>query len=107
MAPKKIPAWVERDAVDDKVRIRQCRCGATVLRAWVGRTAALDIRADPRPVDLAEELAIRLAGGFTYCLSIRPYLPPRLLERHRWHIAGGRCTHTVVTDHHCPKGPRR
>jgi hypothetical protein len=102
-----IPAWLaDRNTATDKVRVQKCRrCSAPVLQAWVGRTAALDIRADPRPIGLAEELAIRTAGGFTYCLSIRPHLPPRLLDRHQWHIAAGRCTHTVVTDHHCPGRP--
>lgn len=107
MTGRHIPAWIaDRNPTSDRARLQTCRaCGKPVIRALVGHVAALDIRADPRPIGPAEELAIRLAGGFTYCLSIRPHLPPRLLDRHRWHIAGGRCTHTVVTDHHCPGRP--
>lgn len=103
---KKAPAWLaDRNPVSDRARIQKCpRCQQPVIRALVGHIAALDIRADPRPIGPAEEIAERLAGRLTFCLAIRPHLPPRLLDRHRWHIAAGACTHTVHRMHHCPKG---
>ena len=106
---KKAPAWLaDKNPTTDEARLTCCRsCGAQVIRALVGSFAAVDVRADPAPLDPVAEIAARLSGRLTYCLSIRPHLKPRLLGRDPWHIAGGRCTHTVVTDHHCPKGPRR
>jgi hypothetical protein len=103
----KPPAWLaDRNPTSDRARVQKCpQCGQAVIRALVGRIAALDIRADPQPLDLASELAARLAGRLTFCLSIRPHLPPRLLDRHRWHIAAGTCTHTVVASHQCPGPP--
>lgn len=107
MPPKKKPAWLaDRNPTTDRARVENCRtCTRPVIRALVGHIGALDIRADPAPLDLAGELAARLAGRSTYCLSIRPHLPARLLERSRWHIAAGRCTHYVVAAHHCPGRP--
>lgn len=104
-AKKAPPAWLDTSAPQsDRPRAQQCpRCRTPVLRALVGRTAAVDVRADPYPVSLAAELEVRLAGRFTYCLRLHPYLPPRLLIRDRWHIAGGTCTHLVVADHHCTR----
>jgi hypothetical protein len=106
MSPtKKPPAWLaDRNPTSDRARLQDCpKCKRPVIRALVGgRLAALDTRADPQPLDLAGELTARLAGRSTFCLSIRPHLVPRLLERHRWHIAAGTCTHIVVALHNCP-----
>lgn len=103
------PAWLaDRNPVSDRVTIRRCsQCGQSILRALVGRTAGLDIRADPTPIGPLTEVVERLAGRLTFCLAIRPHLPTRLLDRDRWHIAGGRCTHIVVAQHHCPGPPAR
>jgi hypothetical protein len=100
------PTWLaDRNPNSDRARVTKCpRCQQAVIRALVGSFAALDVRADPQPLGLAEELTARLAGRSTYCLAIRPYLPHRLLDRTRWHIAAGTCTHTVVATHRCP-GP--
>lgn len=107
MTARQIPAWLaDRNPTTDRVSVQRCRtCGQRVIRALVGRIGAIDVRADPELVGPAEEIAARLAGRWTYCLSIRPHLPPRLLDRHQWHIASGRCTHTVVAQHHCPGRP--
>lgn len=107
MTGRQIPAWLaNRNPTSDRARTETCRgCGAPIIRALVGHIGAIDVRADPRPIGPAEEIAARLADRWTYCLSIRPHLPPRLLDRTRWHIAGGRCTHIVVAAHYCPGRP--
>jgi hypothetical protein len=107
MSRRQPPPWVaERNPTTDRARSGSCpRCHQPILRALVGRVAALDIRADPVPLDLAAELAARLAGRHTYCLTNQPYLPARLLERGRLHIESGRCSHLVVADHRCPERP--
>ncbi|PJN24037.1 hypothetical protein [Kitasatospora sp. CB02891] len=107
MTPEKRPAWVaDRNPASDRTKLARCKsCGQQVIRALVGRTAAHQARADPAPLDPLRELLARLDGRLTYCLSIRPHLPPRLLDRTPWHIKGGKCTHYVVTDHHCPGRP--
>jgi len=101
---KKTPAWLaDRNPESDRARAQKCpRCHQPVIRALVGRIGAIDVRADPRPLGPVEELAARLSGRQTYCLSIRPYLTPRLIDRHHWHIAAGTCTHLVVAAHNCP-----
>lgn len=106
-AKKRPPAWLaDKNPTTDHARLARCRsCGAQVIRALVGSFAAVDVRADPAPLDPLAEIAARLSGRLTYCLSIRPHLKPRLLGRDPWHIAGGRCTHYVVTDHRCPGRP--
>jgi hypothetical protein len=53
----------------DTARPGDCpRCGAAVLRARAGRTAALDVIADPTPVDLVGEIQARLDGRLTWRL---------------------------------------
>lgn len=102
-AKRNPPAWLDlSQPLNDKPRAQQCpRCHAPVLRALVGNPCGLDVRADPHPLNVRQELAARLAGRMTYCLRLHPYLPPRLINRSSEHIAGGRCTHHVVADHHC------
>ncbi|MCG6499427.1 hypothetical protein [Kitasatospora sp. A2-31] len=104
MTAHQVPAWLaDRNPTSDRARVEQCRtCQQPVIRALVGRIGAIDIRVDPAPVGHVEEIAARLAGRWTYCLQIRPHLPARLLDRHQWHIAGGRCTHLVLAQHDCP-----
>ncbi|MFV8127495.1 hypothetical protein [Streptomyces syringium] len=88
--------------MSDRPRARQCpRCQAPVLAALVGNPCGLNVRADPYPLSLAQELAARLDGRFSYCLRLHPFLPPRLITRGPEHIASGRCAHLVVADHHC------
>lgn len=107
MTARRRPAWAaDRNPTSDRARTERCpRCRQPVIRALVGHVAALDVRADPTPLDLAAELAARLDGRSAYCLSIQPYLPPRLLHRDRWHIQSGRCEHLVIADHRCPGMP--
>ncbi|MEU4154800.1 hypothetical protein [Streptomyces antimycoticus] len=104
---KKPPGWLDLSApLTNKVRTQLCpRCRQPILRALVGHVAALDTRADPKPLTPLEELAARLQGRWTYCLRIHPALPPRLLNRSPEHIRAGRCTHLVVADHHCTRTP--
>jgi hypothetical protein len=102
-AKKPPPPWLDiSEPQSDRARIQRCpRCRHPVIRALVGRVAALDSRADPEPLDLRTELAARLAGRQTWCLRINRWGPPRLLDRGAEHIAAGRCDHTVVAAHLC------
>jgi hypothetical protein len=106
-AQRKPPPWIDLSTpLTDKPRTQLCpRCRQPILRALVGRVLALDVRADPKPLNPREELAARLQGRTTYCLRIHPHLPPRLLNRGPEHIRAGRCTHLVVADHHCTRTP--
>lgn len=103
----KPPSWIDLSTpLSDRVRSQLCpRCRQPILRALVGHVLALDVRADPKPLNLRQELAARLQGRTTYCLRIHPHLPSRLLNRGPEHIRAGRCTHLVVADHHCTRTP--
>jgi hypothetical protein len=90
----------------DRASIQRCpRCHATVIRALVGNPCGFDVRADPQPLDLQQELTARLAGQLTFCLVIRPWIEPRIRHRGPEHITSGRCTHTVIAEHQCPGRP--
>jgi hypothetical protein len=104
---KKPPPWLDLSTpLTDKVRTQLCpRCRQPILRALVGHVAALDVRADPKPLEPLEELAARMQGRTTYCLRIHPALKPRLINRSPEHIRFGRCQHLVVADHHCTRKP--
>ncbi len=88
-------------------RLRPCpRCGADILTARTpDRVCAVDVRADPTPLDATAEILARLDGRLTWCLTGGAHTPARIRFRNRWHIAGGRCTHTVIADHICPPQP--
>lgn len=103
-AKRNPPAWIDTASPqNDKPRTGQCpRCRQPILRALVGHVAALQVRADPFPLNTQQELAARLQGRLTYCLRLHPVLPPRLLHRSPEHIRAGRCQHLVVADHQCP-----
>lgn len=104
---RKPPTWLDlSQPLTDRARTQLCpRCRQPILRALVGHAAALDVRADPKPLTPQQELAARLQGRLTYCLRIRPYLPARITDRSPEHIRAGRCTHLVVADHHCTRKP--
>lgn len=104
---EKPPPWIDLSTpLTDRARTQLCpRCRQPILRALVGHVAALDVRADPQPLNTVEELKARLQGRWTYCLRVHPVLPARLLHRGPEHIRGGRCTHLVVADHHCTRKP--
>lgn len=104
-AKRNAPSWVDTTSPQsDKPRTGQCPwCGQPILRALVGHVAALQVRADPFPLNVQQELAARLQGRMTYCLRLHRILPPRLLNRGPEHIRSGRCEHLVVADHRCPQ----
>lgn len=106
-AKRKPPPWIDTGTpLTDRPRAQQCpRCHQPILRALVGHVAALDVRADPFPLNQAQELAARLQGRMTYCLRLHPVLAPRLLNRSPEHIRSGNCRHLVVADHHCTRKP--
>lgn len=106
-AKRKPPGWLDTSQpLNDRARTQLCpRCRQPVLRALVGQTAALDVRADPYPLKPEQELAARLQGRTTYCLRMRPYSPARITDRSPEHIRAGRCPHLVIADHHCTRKP--
>lgn len=69
------------------------------------RVAAVDVRADPTPLDPVAEILARLDGRLTWCLDTHPHRGDRIRWRNRWHIAAGPCPHTVIADHQCPPRP--
>lgn len=82
------------------------RCGAdTVTARTPDRVAAVDVRADPTPLDPVAEILARLDGRHTWCLVEREHAAARIRWRGAAHIRGGRCTHTVIADHRCPPQP--
>lgn len=95
------------DARVETVRHEPCpRCGADTLMARTpDRVAAVDVRADPTGLDPAAEILARLDGRLTWCLATSELTGDRIRWRDRWHIAGGRCTHTVIADHRCRPRP--
>lgn len=101
------PAWLDLSSpLNDRPRTQLCPwCQQPILRALVGHVAALDVRADPKPLNPEQELTARLAGRLTYCLRLHPILRPRLITRGPDHIRAGRCTHIVIADHQCTRKP--
>ncbi|MDR3082316.1 MAG: hypothetical protein LBV60_15565 [Streptomyces sp.] len=95
------------DASTELARTVPCpRCGADTLCARTpDRVAAVDVRADPTPLDPVAEILARLDGRLTWCLSRGEHTGDRIHWRDRWHIAAGRCSHTVIADHRCRPRP--
>lgn len=86
----------------ETVRHAACpRCGADTLVARTpDRVAAVDVRADPTPVDPGAGIP---AGRMAWCLTGGGHTPQRIRWRDRWHAP--HCTHPVLIDHHCPPQP--
>jgi hypothetical protein len=83
-----------------------CRtCGAPVLTARAGRVAALDVVADPNPVDVATEQAVRAAGGLTWHLVTTGLGVQRITWRGAHDIRAGPPKCPVLADHTCPPQP--
>lgn len=83
---------------------RPCpRCGAAVLTAWAGRTAALYVTADPAPVDLAAEIQARIEGRLTWRLLVTSLGVRRIVWRDPLTVPHGK--HPVLRDHRCPPRP--
>lgn len=81
------------------------RCGAAVLTARAGRVAALDVVADPEPVDVTAEILARLAGRLTWYLVTTALGQQRIVWRHPIHAGPGPPLHPVIADHECPPQP--
>lgn len=93
-------------ATADHARPGTCPgCGAEVLLARAGRVAALDVVADPAPVDVTAEILARLAGRLTWYLVTSPLGQQRIVWRHPIHAGPGPPPHPVIADHECPPQP--
>ncbi|MFF2651493.1 hypothetical protein [Streptomyces sp. NPDC058045] len=95
------------DARVETARLTPCpRCGADTITARTpDRVAALDVRADPTPLDPVAEILARLDGRLTWCLTSGEHTTARIHWRSTEHIRAGHCTHTVIADHRCPPRP--
>lgn len=84
---------------NDQALLQRCpKCTAFVLRAFV---EALDIRADPTPLDPGAELAALSRGLLTLDAESTRYPPGyRLAYRNASRIAAGR-RHIVLAQHQC------
>ncbi|MGW4028207.1 hypothetical protein ACWEFL_02625 [Streptomyces sp. NPDC004838] len=91
-------------ATSDHARPGTChRCGAPVITARAGRTAALDVIAEPEPLDPIEEIQARLAGRLTWCLVTTALGTRRIAWRNPGFTPHDR--HLVLADHACPPRP--
>lgn len=100
--------WItERiEATSDHVKQGTCpRCHAPVLRARAGRVAALDVIADPEPIDLTAEILARLEGRLTWHLTTSALGIQQITWRDQFHIRAGPAKHPVIADHTCPPQP--
>jgi hypothetical protein len=93
------------EAQADHAKLGSCsKCGAQILTARVGRTAAVDVVVDTAPLDLAGELAARLDGLLTWRLITGPLGTRRLADRNVLTVPHDRAG-TVLADHRCPPSP--
>jgi hypothetical protein len=102
------PAWLTEQiaAAADHARPGTCNlCGHPVLRARAGRIAALDVIADPDPIDPITEILARVNGRLTWHLTTSPLGVQRITWRDQFHIRAGPPKHPVLADHHCPPHP--
>lgn len=77
------------------------RCNAPVLRARAGRIAALDVTADPTPLNLADEILARLDGRLTWRLITTALGTQRIA----WRSPSVPTADPVIADHTCPPQP--
>lgn len=105
---RKPPAWLDlSQPLSDRPKLQHCGwCRSLILVALVGNPCGLTVRADPKPVDIDQELTARLAGRDTYCLRVHRHLELRLINRSPDHIAAGKCTHRVLAEHRCQQRQR-
>lgn len=88
----------------DHARTTTCtHCGAPVLRARAGRVAALDVVADPEPIDAATEILARLEGRLTWRLTTTALGGQRILWRNPGFVPHAK--YPVIADHRCPPQP--
>lgn len=87
-----------------QARLEACpSCDSAIILALDDTVAGLPVRADPLPLDAAQELQARLEGRLTYNLHIQHWSGRRTLnERLPEHMA--RRDHPVIATHTCP-GP--
>lgn len=93
------------EASSDHVRAGTCaRCSAPVIRARAGRVAALDVTADPTPLDAHGEILARLDGRLTWRITTTALGVERLLWRDPINVPHARAG-PVIADHRCPPQP--
>ncbi|MEO3851728.1 hypothetical protein ABGB09_29570 [Streptomyces sp. B8F3] len=99
------PAWLADKITlrGDHAREHTCpRCGALVLVARAGRTAALDVTADPQPLRPLDEVHALLEGRMTWHLVTGALGTRRITWRDIFAIRAGPARHPVLRDHRCP-----
>ncbi|MEU9606181.1 hypothetical protein [Streptomyces sp. NPDC048057] len=88
-------------ASSDHARDAPCpRCHAPVLTARAGRVAALDVIADPDPIDATTEILARLDGRLTWHLTTTALGVRRIVWRNPGFAPHNK--HPVLQDHRCP-----
>lgn len=98
------PQWLTQkiNTNSDTAKSSTCpRCGAPTLCARAGRVAALDVTADPTPIDPTAEILARLAGRLTWHLVTTALGVHRITWRDPAHIQAGPTRWPVVADHQC------
>lgn len=106
MTPSDQAGWLaERIAqTSDRCRESTCpRCHCPVLRARAGRIAALDVTADPEPIDQTAEILARVEGRLTWFLITSPLGAQRIAWRNPGFTPHAK--HPVIRDHKCPPQP--
>lgn len=103
------PKWLSEhiSQSSDRIRHSTCtRCGAPILCARAGRVAALDVKADPKPLNPIEEILARLNGNLTWHLITTGLGYQRITWRGPDSIrAGPKPGRLVIADHTCPPQP--
>lgn len=91
-------------AAADHAKTSTCpRCGAPVLTARAGRIAALNVTADPEPIDAMAEILARVEGRLTWFLITSPLGAQRIAWRNPGFTPHAK--HPVIRDHKCPPQP--
>ncbi|MGW2582974.1 hypothetical protein ACWCYZ_16835 [Streptomyces virginiae] len=90
-------------SADHAIEKTCARCGAPILTAWAGRTAALHVTADAEPIDLAAEIQARIEGRLTWRLITTALGVRRIVWRDPLTVP--HTAHPVLRDHRCPPRP--
>lgn len=108
MTPADQPKWLAEHLAltSDRAVPDTCSyCHCPVIRARASRVAALDVIADPEPLDTTGEILALLDGRLTWHLVTGALGTQRITWRGLTHIRAGPARHAVLADHVCPPQP--